>query len=123
MNILEKILEEKSGEPEDKIWPIVEVEAKYAGNWEKFLLRNLNGNVPVDNGAPPGRHTVVIQFIVDKEGNVSDIHALSNVGYGMEQEAIRVLKRAEKWEPAIQAGYKVKAYRVQRITFEVLDNE
>ena len=77
----------------------------------------------MDNGAPPGRHTVIVQFIVDKEGNVSDIQALSNVGFGMEEEAIRVLKRADKWEPAIQAGYKVKAYRVQRITFEVLDNE
>ena len=117
------ILDEKNGEPEDKIYSIVQVEARYAGNWEKFLLRNLNGSVPVDNGAPPGRHTVIVQFIVDKEGNVSDIQALSNVGFGMEEEAIRVLKRADKWEPAIQAGYKVKAYRVQRITFEVLDNE
>lgn len=117
------IIDDRKEEPGDKILSIVEIEARFAGNWEKFLLRNLNGNVPIDNGAPPGRHTVTIQFVVDKEGNVSDIQAMSNVGYGMEQEAIRVLKKADRWEPAIQSGYKVKAYRVQRITFEVLDSE
>ena len=110
---------EPKRDPEPEIYMVVQVEAKYAGNWEKFLLRNLNANVPVDNGAPEGRYTVTIQFVVDKEGNVSDLKALSNLGYGMEQEAIRVLKRAEKWEPAIQSGFKVKAYRVQPITFVV----
>jgi periplasmic protein TonB len=112
------IIEDKK-DPEPDIYVNVQVEARYAGNWEKFLLRNLDANVPVDNGAPEGRYTVTIQFVVDKDGNVSDLKALSNVGYGMEQEAIRVLKKAEKWEPAIQSGYKVKAFRVQRITFEV----
>ena len=118
----EGIVDEKPSEPEDYVYPIVEIPAKYAGNWEKFLLRHLRGEVPVENGAPAGRHTVIIQFIVDKEGNVSDIKAMSNVGFGMEEEAIRVLRKAEKWEPAIQAGYKVKAYRTQRITFEVLED-
>lgn len=114
------ILDSKRGaEEEDKIYPIVEIQAKYRGNWEKFLLRHLNGNTPVDNGASPGRYTVLIQFIVDKEGNVSDIKAISNVGYGMEAEAIRVLRKADKWEPAIQAGFKVKSYRTQPITFVV----
>jgi len=41
----------------------------------------------------------------------------------MEQEAVRVLKKATKWEPAIQNGRKVKAYRRQRITFQVLNND
>lgn len=102
---------------------IVEVPAKFIGNWEKFLLKNLIPEVPVQNSAPAGRYTVVIQFVVDKEGNVSDIKALTNVGYGMEEEAIRVLRKATKWEPAIQNGYKVKAYRQQPITFVVETDE
>ncbi|HEX5652842.1 MAG TPA: energy transducer TonB [Chitinophagaceae bacterium] len=109
----------KNEEPEDFIHPIVQVEARFAGNWEKFLLRHLNPEVPAENGAPTGRYTVRIQFVVDKEGNVSDIKALTNIGYGLEEESIRVLRKADKWEPAIQNGYKVKAYRVQLITFEV----
>ncbi|MCG2612995.1 energy transducer TonB [Terrimonas sp. NA20] len=97
----------------------VQVQAKFIGNWEKFLLRNLNGNVPVDNGANPGRYQVVVQFVVDIDGSVSDIKPISNAGFGMEQEAIRVLKKATKWEPAIQNGRQVKAYRRQPITFQV----
>jgi len=59
------------------------VPAKFEGNWIRFLQKNLNANVPVDNGAGPGRYSVVIQFVVDKEGNVSDIKALNNHGYGV----------------------------------------
>ncbi len=111
------IIEERKPEPE--IYEVVQVQARFAGNWEKFLLRHLRGDVPLDNGAPAGRYTVEIQFVVDKEGNISDLKPLTRMGYGMEEEAIRVLKKSDRWEPAIQAGYKVKAYRVQRITFVI----
>ena len=87
---------------------------------EKALLeRNLNGSVATDNNAPDGRYSVVVQFVVDVEGNVSDIKTLTNHGYGLEAEALRVLRKAAKWEPAIQNGKKVKAYRKQVIVFEV----
>ena len=56
---------------------------------------------------------------MDIDGTVSDIKALTNLGYGLEQEAIRVLKKAAKWKPAIQDGRQVKAYRKQAITFQV----
>ena len=61
--------------------------------------------------------------MVDTNGTVSDIKPLTNLGYGMEQEAVRVLKKATKWEPAIQNGRKVKAYRRQKITFQVMSDE
>jgi protein TonB len=111
------IIETKTKEP-DIVW-FVEVDAKFVGNWERFLTRNLNPEVPVSNGAPAGRYNVIIQFVVDLEGNVSDIKALTAHGYGMEEEAIRALKKATKWEPAIQNGHTVKAYRKQPITFVV----
>jgi periplasmic protein TonB len=101
----------------------IEIEAKFSGNWQSFLQRNLNANVPVDNGAPAGNYSIELQFMVDTNGAVSDIKPLTNLGYGMEQEAIRVLKKATKWEPAIQNGRQVKAYRRQRITFQVLGDE
>ena len=85
----------------------------------KFLLKNLNPQTPIDNEAPSGNYTVLIQFVVDIDGTVSDIKALTNLGYGLEQEAIRVLKKAAKWKPAIQDGRQVKAYRKQAITFQV----
>jgi|KBSSwiStaDraftv2_1062776.scaffolds.fasta_scaffold02202_6 protein TonB len=117
------IIEDKKNAESDEPFRTVEVDATFTGNWQRFLEKNLNPEVPIENGAPAGNHTVEIQFVVDIEGNVSDIKALTNLGYGMEQEAVRVLKKATKWEPAIQNGRKVKAYRRQRITFQVLNND
>jgi periplasmic protein TonB len=114
------IIEPPKSEP-DPIVEIVEIDAKFTGSWKQFLEKNLNPNVPVDNSAPAGRYSVIIRFVVDKEGNVSDITPLTNQGYGMEDEAVRVLKKAAKWESAIQNGLKVKAYKKQVIVFEVLD--
>lgn len=113
------IVETKIEKEPDEPYRTVEIDAKFIGNWKTFLERNLNGNVPADNGAPAGRYSVVVEFVVDKEGRVSDIKTLTHHGYGLEDEALRVLRKAPQWEPAIQNGYKVKAYKRQVITFEV----
>lgn len=115
------ILEVKRNTEPDMPFATVQVEAQFIGDWVKFLTRNLDPETPIRNNAPVGRYTVVVQFVVDKEGNVSDIKALTNHGYGLEAEAVRVLKKAPKWKPAIQNGYEVKAYRKQLITFDVLE--
>jgi len=113
------IIEPKNVDDENTIYPMVQIPASYNGDWVKFLTRNLNANTPVDNGAPAGRYNIIIQFVVDKEGNLSDIIALTNYGYGMEQEAIRVLKKAKGWKAGIQNGHEVKSYHKQPITFIV----
>ena len=117
-----QIVEEKPVEDENKIFDKVEIEASFPGGdskWRQYLERNANGQVATDNGAPEGTYTTVVQFVVDKEGNISDVRALTNHGYGMEQEAMRVIKKGPKWNPAIQNGRQVKAYRKQPITFQV----
>lgn len=106
-------------EREPEVFTKVEVDPKYPGNWRSFLERNLDGQVAVDNGASPGTYIVIIQFIVDVDGNVSDVKALTNVGNGMEQEAMRVVKKSGKWNPALQNGREVKAYHKLPITFTV----
>jgi len=62
---------------------------------------------------------VIIEFVVDLDGSMSRIKALTSLGYGMEEEAIRVIKKAGKWSPAIWQGEPVKAYRRQQITFDI----
>lgn len=106
------------------IFDKVEVEASYPGgidNWKKFLTNNLNPMVPVDNGAPVGVYTVFVQFIVNKDGKVTDPRALTNMGYGMEREVLRILQNSGDWVPAMQNGRKVNAYRKQPVTFMVTD--
>jgi periplasmic protein TonB len=101
----------------------VEGEAVYprvASEWTKYLQKNLNPNVAVDNKAPKGRYLVIVRFIVAKDSSISDVVAETNHGYGMEQEVVRVIKKDKpKWTPAKQKAYMEKAYRRQSVTFLV----
>jgi len=103
----------------------VDKEAYFIGGekaWARFIAENVNPNVPVKKKAPAGNYTVIIQFIVNKDGTL-DIEPLTNLGYGMEDEVIRVIKKSPLWIPAEQDGKKVRAYRKQPITFNVEDNK
>lgn len=106
----------------DGVFEKVDVEATFSGGeaaWRKYLEQNLNPNVPVENGAPIGIYTVLVQFIVDKTGAISDIKTLTNFGYGMEQEVMRIMKKSPMWSPASQNNRAVKAYRKQPVTFVI----
>jgi hypothetical protein len=109
-----------------KIFEKVDVEADFPGGvngWRQYLEQNLNADVPVVKGAPAGKYMVVVQFIVAKDGTVSDIKALTRYGYGMEQEVVRIIKKSPKWSPAQQNGRTVNAYRKQPITFVVQEEK
>ncbi|RYY57319.1 MAG: TonB family protein [Chitinophagaceae bacterium] len=102
---------------------VVQVQAAFKGDWTRFLERNLRADVPVENGAPSAKHRVMIEFVVDLDGSISGVKALTSLGYGMEEEAMRVIRKAGKWTPAINNGYAVKAYRRQSITFDISASE
>jgi hypothetical protein len=90
-----------------------------AAEWRKYLERVVNASIATINRAPIGKHTVIIQFIVDIDGKIKDVEAITNLGYGMEKEVIDVIKKGPKWEPAYYYGRPVKAYRKQPLTFQV----
>ncbi len=89
------------------------------GGWRAYLERNLNGMVPIRNGATGGQGTVIIQFVVEKDGTLSNMKALTKIGYGAEEEVLRILKKSPKWIPASRYGKIVKAYRKQPVTFQI----
>jgi hypothetical protein len=45
-------------------------------------------------------------FIIEKDGSISDIKILRDLGYGTGKEIIRVLKLSPKWSPGIKDGKK-----------------
>ncbi|MDB5209882.1 MAG: energy transducer TonB [Sediminibacterium sp.] len=87
--------------------------------WRKYLERNLNKDLPSDNGAPPGTYTVTVSFVVDVNGMISDVKAENDPGYGTAAEAIKVIKKGPNWSPAEQNGKKVIYRQKQNITFRV----
>jgi len=85
--------------------------------WKVFLQNNLDARIPWEKGAPSGRYIVKVRFIVDREGKVSNIEALTSFGYGMEEEVIRLIEKSDKWMPGWQKGRAVKTYMLQSIVF------
>ncbi|MBC8032525.1 MAG: TonB family protein [Chitinophagaceae bacterium] len=111
----------KSEEDWDKTFTKVEIESEYPGGqpaWRRYL--NKTFRYPDEAVENEIQGTVVVQFIVDREGNVSDVVAISgpNDG-GLRDEAIRVIKKSGKWTPAVQNGRQVKSYKKQPITFKL----
>lgn len=114
-----------SAEVDLRIFTKVEHEAEFPGGlegWKKFLMKNLNPEVPGNNGAPAGLYTIIVRFVVKKDGSLDDIQLENSEGYGMDAEVKRVIAKSGQWIPAVQNGRKVNAYRRQPITFYVQDD-
>ena len=109
----------KEDEDWDKTFTKVEIESEYPGGaaaWQRYLNRNLRyPQEAIDNEI---QGAVVVQFIVDKEGNVSDVEAISGPNE-LRAEAVRVIKKSGKWTPAVQNGRQVKSYKKQPIVFRL----
>ncbi|WP_026769101.1 energy transducer TonB [Asinibacterium sp. OR53] len=114
----------KQEEDYDKVFTVVQIPAEFPGGiagWTKYLERNLNRDLPVEQGAPPGKYTVYVSFTVDKTGNISDVKAENDPGYGTKDEAVRVIKKGPSWKPAVQNGRNVIYRHKQGITFVVAE--
>lgn len=87
--------------------------------WQKYLQQNLKSDVPTQHKAPTGTYTTVVSFMVDENGNVSDVKAVKDPGYGTGEEAVRVIKEGPKWIPAQLNGRPTKVMTKQAITFRI----
>ena len=117
-------VEAPKDEDYDKLFTSVQIQAEFPGGqggWARYLERTLNRDEPVENGAPTGKYSVVVSFIVSKDGSISEVKAENDPGYGTREEAVRVIQRGPKWKPAVQNGRNVKAYRRQPVTFQLAE--
>jgi hypothetical protein len=94
---------------------------KDSSAWESYLRKNIDTMVPVRNKAKKGTYIVVVRFIITKDGTVSDVVAVTNYGYGMEAEVMRVIKKYSRWGwmPAQQDSKPVFEYHTISFTFVV----
>lgn len=116
----------KPEENYERMFLKVEKEAKFPGGpdaWRKYLERNLNANAAQEDGAPIGNYTVKVQFVVDKEGSISEVTAIESPKAcpSCVKEAVKIIQKGGRWEPAIQNGRKVIYQAVQYIIFKVAE--
>lgn len=106
-------VEEKNSD----VFQVVDVMPEYPGGEEammKFIVMNF---VYPDSAKKNNiQGLVMIQFIVNEDGSISDVKALlpkeKQIGYGLEEEAIRVVSAMPNWKPGTQRG---KAVKVQYV--------
>ena len=103
----------------DQTFTKVEIESSYPGGmaaWQRYLNKTLRYPQEAQDNEIQG--AVVVQFIVDKAGTVTDVEAVSGPNE-LRAEAVRVIKTSGKWTSAVQNGRQVKSYKKQPIVFRL----
>lgn len=94
----------------------IEVKPEFPGGiqkWYSFLKNNFQA--PDEPGL---KGKVIVSFVVEKDGSLTDIKVLRDIGFGTGKEAERVLKKGPRWTPAEQNGKKVRCSFIQTFSVE-----
>lgn len=104
---------------EEETFILVENSASFPGGlqaWGRYLSKNLKYPLEAKKKRLEGR--VYVQFIVERDGSLSEIKVVKSLGSGCDEEALRVIKMMPKWEPATKKGVTVRQRMIQNILFK-----
>ncbi len=62
---------------------------------------------------------VLVQFIVNKDGSISDVKTLAGIGYGCNVESERIMNLSKNWNPGLTDGNPVKTKMIFPILFKL----
>jgi protein TonB len=94
----------------------IEQKPEYPGGIEKFYsFVGKNYQAPEEEGL---KGKVYVTFVVEKDGSLTDIKVIRDIGYGTGKEAIRVLSKCPRWLPGEQNGKKVRVLYSLPITIQ-----
>ncbi|MGV3539610.1 MAG: energy transducer TonB [Rufibacter sp.] len=106
--------------PEPAFFVVVEQMPEFEGGMKKlmsFLNKNIHYPAAAQRAGVEG--TVVMSFVVSSTGELTDITVLKGLGYGTEEEALRVLKKMPRWKPGVQNGRSVPVRMTLPIRLEL----
>ncbi len=120
-NVMEEIVFDGTPDEEevDEIFTIVEEPASFPGGntaFYKYLKKEFKYPRQAQRMGIEGR--VFVQFVVERDGSLTDIHVIKGIGAGCDEEAVRVLKNSPKWKPGKQRGKPVRQKMIQNILFK-----
>ena len=118
-----KPVQTEPADNDNTIYTDVDSIASFPGGkkeWNKFIEKNLDAGVGVENGAKKGTYNVKIKFTVTKDGSLKDFVPVTKYKHGFEEEVIRVLKLSPKWIPAKKNGKPVNSSVEQIQTFVIM---
>jgi protein TonB len=106
----------------DSIFSKVEVEAYFPGGeqqWNLYVQQQVEKNIDKIVKEKKSAGTCEVQFIVDKDGTVTNVEALTLKKSYLAKVLVNAIKDGPKWVPAFQFGKPVKAWRRQKVTFRM----
>ncbi|HKR07251.1 MAG TPA: energy transducer TonB [Bacteroidia bacterium] len=94
---------------EETVYTQVEVMPQFSDGGDAELKNYLQNNLkyPVEAKEKKIKGTVFVSFVVDKTGKVRDAKILRGVGYGCDEEVLRILSTMPDWIPGKQKGVAV----------------
>lgn len=101
-----KVVEEKV---EEQIFQIVEQQPEFPGGQSAmygYLSKNIKYPAAASRANVSGK--VFLTFVVNTDGSIQDVQVLKGLGFGCDEEAIRVVKSMPKWKPGKQSGRAVR---------------
>lgn len=116
----EVIVVEAPKEEVDEIFTIVEESAAPKGGmaaFYKYVGDKMKYPAQARRMGIEGR--VFVEFVINKDGSISDVRAVKGIGAGCDEEAVRVVQSAPQWTPGKQRGKPVKQRMVLPITFKL----
>ncbi|KAA3439277.1 energy transducer TonB [Rufibacter hautae] len=105
---------------EQAIFMSVEQMPEFAGGLPKlmeFIGKNLRYPRAAQTSGIEG--TVVVSFVVGATGDITDVQVLKGLGYGTEEEAMRVVQKLPRWKPGYQNGRTVPVRMTLPIRLEL----
>ncbi|MFT6940337.1 MAG: protein TonB [Cyclobacteriaceae bacterium] len=114
------VFEEEPEEDIEEVFTIVENQPEFPGGmpaFYKFVGDNMTYPAQARRMGIEGR--VFVQFVVDRDGSVTEVKAVKGIGAGCDQEAERVLRMSPKFKPGKQRGRSVKVRMVLPIIFKL----
>lgn len=101
----------------ESLKPFIYVEQmpQFDGDKDAYLQKNLRYPDAARENGIDGR--VVVQYVINEDGSVSDVTLVKGIGGGCDEEAVRVVKTMPKWKPGKQNGKPVKVLFTLPIKF------
>jgi TonB family protein len=111
--------------PDNAVFTAVEEQPTFPGGQAAMVnyIRN-NINYPAEARKNNIQGRVITSFVVGKDGKISDAKVLRGIGYGADEEAVRLINAMPKWRPGVQNGRTVQVQYTIPILFSLtVDNE
>ena len=96
------VIEFSKGADSSRMLAKVQVKGAFPGgdtSWQSCIERDVNASKLIGKRARKGKYTLVINYVVSKDGTISDIICKTDPGYGLCEESMQIIKKSKPWLP------------------------